>query len=74
MISSVTIYYNRSLNAHLLVYCTVNISYPFVINMPNMGIKLPTVSRMGKNITTASVDTLARYAKACGVNNATLYF
>jgi hypothetical protein len=39
-----------------------------------MGIKLPTVSRMGKNITTASVDTLARYAKACGVNNATLYF
>ncbi len=39
-----------------------------------MGIKPPTVSRMEKNITSASVDTLARYAKACGVNNATLYF
>jgi transcriptional regulator with XRE-family HTH domain len=39
-----------------------------------MGIKPPTVSRMEKNITSASIDTLARYAKACGVYNATLYF
>ena len=39
-----------------------------------MGIKPPTVSKMEKNITSASVDTLARYAKACGVDNATLYF
>lgn len=39
-----------------------------------MGVKPPTVSRMEKNITSASVDTVARYAKACGVESATLYF
>lgn len=39
-----------------------------------MGIKPPTVSRMEKNITTASVETIARYAKACGVESATIYF
>ena len=39
-----------------------------------MGIKPPTVSRMEKNITSASLETLARYARACGIDNATLYF
>ncbi|KAA5937569.1 helix-turn-helix transcriptional regulator [Pantoea sp. Bo_2] len=39
-----------------------------------MGVKPPTVSRMEKNITSASVDTVARYAKACGVESAMLYF
>lgn len=39
-----------------------------------MGIKPPTISRMEKNITSASFETLARYAKACGVTNATLFF
>ena len=39
-----------------------------------MGAKPPTVSRMEKNITSASVDTIARYAKACGIDSATFYF
>lgn len=39
-----------------------------------MGIKPPTISRMEKNITNASLDTLARYAKACGVSQVTLTF
>jgi len=39
-----------------------------------MGVKPPTVSRMEKNITTASVETISRYAKACGVESATIYF
>lgn len=39
-----------------------------------MGVKPPTVSRMEKNITSASVETLARYAKACGVEAATIVF
>lgn len=39
-----------------------------------MGVKPPTVSRMEKNITSASLDTIARYAKACGVESATLIF
>lgn len=39
-----------------------------------MGVKPPTVSKMEKNITSASVDTIARYAKACGVDSVTLYF
>ncbi|WP_333609803.1 helix-turn-helix transcriptional regulator [Pantoea piersonii] len=39
-----------------------------------MGVKPPTVSRMEKNITSASVDTIARYAKACGIDSVTLYF
>lgn len=34
-----------------------------------MGVKPPTVTRMESNITKASLDTLARYAKACGVEN-----
>ncbi|WP_312243038.1 helix-turn-helix transcriptional regulator [Pantoea sp.] len=39
-----------------------------------MGVKPPTVSRMEKNIASASLETLARYAKACGVDSATLIF
>ncbi|MGB7803626.1 helix-turn-helix domain-containing protein [Buttiauxella sp.] len=33
-----------------------------------MGIKPPTVSRMEKNATKMSYETLMRYARACGVN------
>lgn len=33
-----------------------------------MGIKPPTVSRMEKNATKMSYETLRRYANACGVN------
>ncbi|WP_437615122.1 helix-turn-helix domain-containing protein [Erwinia sp. V71] len=33
-----------------------------------MGIKPPTVSRMEKNATKMSYETLMRYAHACGVN------
>jgi len=33
-----------------------------------MGIKPPTVSRMEKNATKMSYETLLRYARACGVN------
>lgn len=32
-----------------------------------MGVTPPTVSRMEANITKASLDTLARYASACGI-------
>ncbi|NHB93615.1 XRE family transcriptional regulator [Photorhabdus cinerea] len=32
-----------------------------------MGVKPPTVSRMESNINKASIDTLARYARACGI-------
>lgn len=32
-----------------------------------MGVKPPTVSKMEKNVTRASVDTLYRYARACGI-------
>ncbi|ELP3923320.1 helix-turn-helix transcriptional regulator [Escherichia coli] len=32
-----------------------------------MGIKPPTVSRMEKNATKMSYETLVRYARACGV-------
>lgn len=39
-----------------------------------MGVKPPTVSRMEKNITSASLDTIARYARACGISSATLLF
>ncbi|QCR38976.1 helix-turn-helix domain-containing protein [Nissabacter sp. SGAir0207] len=39
-----------------------------------MGIAANTISRMEKNIETAKIDTLARYARACGVKEATLYF
>ncbi|EJD7605388.1 helix-turn-helix transcriptional regulator [Salmonella enterica] len=33
-----------------------------------MGIKAPTISRMEKNASRMSIDTLIRYARACGVN------
>ncbi|WP_435951954.1 helix-turn-helix domain-containing protein [Dryocola sp. BD626] len=33
-----------------------------------MGVKPPTVSRMEKNATKMSYETLLRYARACGVN------
>ncbi|EOS96573.1 helix-turn-helix domain-containing protein [Erwinia tracheiphila] len=39
-----------------------------------MGVKPPTVSRMEKNITSATFETLARYARACGISDAKLYF
>jgi len=39
-----------------------------------MGIAAPTLSRMEKNIEAAKIDTLARYARACGVEKATLHF
>jgi HTH-type transcriptional regulator / antitoxin HipB len=39
-----------------------------------MGITPATVSRMEKNIASAKIDTLARYAQACGVKEATLQF
>ncbi|CDG86770.1 helix-turn-helix domain-containing protein [Xenorhabdus bovienii] len=34
-----------------------------------MGIKPPTVSKIERNIVKASIDTLSRYARACGVND-----
>jgi len=34
-----------------------------------MGVSAPTVSRMETNITRASLDTLTRYALACGVKH-----
>ncbi len=34
-----------------------------------MGVTPPTVSRMESNITKASLDTIIRYAKACGITN-----
>lgn len=39
-----------------------------------MGIAAATVSRLEKNIAAAKIDTLARYARACGVAQATLIF
>lgn len=39
-----------------------------------MGIAPSTLSRMEKNITSASVENLSRYARACGVNTATIFF
>lgn len=33
-----------------------------------MGVKPPTVSRMEKNATKMSYETLIRYARACGIN------
>lgn len=39
-----------------------------------MGITPATISRMEKNIDTAKIDTLARYARACGIQKATLLF
>lgn len=34
----------------------------------HMGINSPTLSRMEKNATKMSYETLCRYARACGVN------
>lgn len=34
-----------------------------------MGVTPPTVSRMESNITKASLETLARYARACGIKH-----
>lgn len=34
-----------------------------------MGVSAPTVSRMDANVTRASLDTLTRYALACGVKH-----
>lgn len=39
-----------------------------------MGIAPSTLSRMEKNITSASVENLSKYARACGVSTATLNF
>lgn len=33
-----------------------------------MGIKAPTISRIEKNASRMSIQTLIRYARACGVN------
>lgn len=33
-----------------------------------MGVTPPTVNKMEKNVTKASIDTLYRYARACGVD------
>ncbi|MBV8044798.1 helix-turn-helix transcriptional regulator [Pluralibacter sp.] len=34
-----------------------------------MGVSAPTVSRMEANVTRASLDTLTRYALACGIEH-----
>ncbi|EMW2842067.1 helix-turn-helix transcriptional regulator [Yersinia enterocolitica] len=34
-----------------------------------MGVTPPTVSRMESNVIKASIETLARYARACGVKH-----
>ncbi|EYU16364.1 MULTISPECIES: helix-turn-helix domain-containing protein [Photorhabdus] len=34
-----------------------------------LGVTPSTVSRMEKNVTRASIDTLARYAQACGIEH-----
>ncbi|MBS6435433.1 MAG: helix-turn-helix transcriptional regulator [Pantoea sp.] len=39
-----------------------------------MGIAPSTLSRMEKNITSASFENLSKYARACGVEMATLFF
>jgi len=39
-----------------------------------MGIAPSTLSRMEKNITSASFENLSKYARACGVETATLFF
>lgn len=39
-----------------------------------MGIAPSTLSRMEKNITSASFENLSKYARACGVRTATLFF
>ncbi|CCW29037.1 Predicted transcriptional regulator (fragment) [Xenorhabdus nematophila F1] len=37
-----------------------------------MGVNPSTVSRMESNVDKASVNTLARYARACGIENPTI--
>ena len=39
-----------------------------------MGIAPSTLSRMEKNITSASFENLSKYARACGVETATFFF
>ncbi|MCK3667762.1 helix-turn-helix domain-containing protein [Photorhabdus noenieputensis] len=34
-----------------------------------MGVTPPTVTKMENNVTKASIETLARYARACGIQN-----
>ncbi|TDB45174.1 helix-turn-helix domain-containing protein [Photorhabdus khanii] len=34
-----------------------------------MGVTPPTVTKMENNVTKASIETLTRYARACGVKN-----
>ncbi|MEA9392491.1 helix-turn-helix transcriptional regulator [Acerihabitans sp. TG2] len=34
-----------------------------------MGVKPPVVTRMENNITKVSIDTLTRYARACGITH-----
>ncbi|MDC9621570.1 helix-turn-helix transcriptional regulator [Xenorhabdus sp. XENO-7] len=37
-----------------------------------MGVNPSTVSRMESNVDKASINTLARYARACGIENPTI--
>jgi predicted XRE-type DNA-binding protein len=37
-----------------------------------MGVTPPVISRLENNITKASIDTLTRYAHACGIKNLSL--
>ncbi|AIN14379.1 MULTISPECIES: helix-turn-helix domain-containing protein [Yersinia] len=37
-----------------------------------MGVNASTVSRMENNVTKSSVETLVRYAKACGIEHPTI--
>ena len=39
-----------------------------------MGVSAPTVSRMEANITRASLDTLTRYALACGIKSTRKFY
>ncbi len=34
-----------------------------------MGVTPPTVTKMENNVTKASIETLVRYAQACGIQN-----
>lgn len=39
-----------------------------------MGVNASTVSRMENNVTKSSIETIVRYAKACGIEHPTLSF
>lgn len=39
-----------------------------------MGVNASTVSRMENNVTKSSVETIVRYAKACGIDHPTISF